>query len=137
MQARTALREYVELQERLLTEYRRTRPVNERAPATGEVSCPEVWRFTRHGAGVRFESSDGCVVDAHVGEECPRALDAWRLFQYFTSRGVRGVSYAGDQVRTDDEMAIKRFLDRCHTDGALQRQFVHPFGIAKAVYVLA
>jgi hypothetical protein len=81
----------------------------------------QTWRYTRHGAGVMFESPDA-VVDAHKGLAAwPRGVDAWRLLQYLESRGITEFSFDGEHTVIDyEEAGLERILRKMVQHGILQ-----------------
>jgi hypothetical protein len=55
-------------------------------PKAGTITALESeWAFRRHGAGVKFVSSDGVIIDAHRSVTVLGGIDAWRLARYLSS----------------------------------------------------
>ncbi len=79
------------------------------------------WEFQKHGAGVSFnETGAGTVVDAHIEMfDLPDALDAWRLVQYFESRGVEIVGYRNESFDVTNERKVEALLACLLEDGKL------------------
>jgi len=55
-------------------------------PRSGELQLEgERWRFRVHGAGVKFTSAGGVLIDVHRGITRAELIDAWRFMQYLES----------------------------------------------------
>ena len=87
--------EYARLQLRLVTTFLETVNPSDRMylndiPKRGTiVSDGEVWRYTKHGGGVTFESGSGVRVSAHTDlAEVPDGVEPWRIFVYLESTHV-------------------------------------------------
>ena len=84
------------------------------------------WTYTRHGAGISFESP-GMTVDAHVGLALfPSAIDGWRLLQYLESIGVTTLTFEGESAAADDEESLERLLARMERAGILEAVSLQP-----------
>lgn len=79
------------------------------------------WEFTRHGAGVRFISSDA-VVDPHVEITTePTAVDGWRLWQFCDSRGIEALTFESERFDATDHCALEALLRRLNAAGHVRR----------------
>lgn len=86
----------------------------------------ETWQYTRHGAGVLFQSR-GVVIDAHVGMVVfPDAIDGWRLMQYLESAGIATLSFEGKGGATDNEKALEQLLAEMVKTGLLEEVHLLP-----------
>ena len=97
--------EYARLQLRLVTTFLETVNPCDRMylndiPKRGTiVSDGEVWRYTKHGGGVTFESGSGVRVSAHTDlAEVPDGVEPWRLFVYLESTHVLRMVTGGQAV---------------------------------------
>lgn len=96
--------EFVELQNNLNLEFRQiypnvTKSFSANCPRQGLLSLQEEkWTFDKHGVGVYFQSEKSyTIVDIHAGfVDYPQAFDAWRLVQYFESKGIEQIYYIND-----------------------------------------
>lgn len=72
----------------------------------------EMWEFKKHGAGVLFKQlSSGAIFDVHRHVQfCPECFDAWRLTQYFESKGIHALKFGSLVVDAQDESAITAML---------------------------
>lgn len=93
--------EFVELQNNLNLAFRQiypnvTKSFSANCPRQGLLSLrEEKWTFDKHGVGVFFQSEKSyIIVDIHSGfVDYPQAFDAWRLVQYFESKGIERICY--------------------------------------------
>ena len=117
------IREYVQLQERLVSE-----AVSKLAPFATEYDFEEslpttttidgaTWSAKAHGLGVLFSNpTTRAVVDAHVGFiDAPTTFDAWRLVQYRES--LLGTN--------EDVKSWQVTLDKLADDGIIQPHNKH------------
>ncbi|MEO1429296.1 MAG: hypothetical protein AAFV71_09580 [Cyanobacteria bacterium J06633_8] len=96
--------EFVKLQNNLNLAFRQIYPnviksFCANCPRQGLLSLQEEkWTFDKHGVGVYFQSEKSyVVVDIHAGfVDYPQAFDAWRLVQYFESKGIEQIYYLTD-----------------------------------------
>ncbi|AFY57985.1 hypothetical protein Riv7116_5616 [Rivularia sp. PCC 7116] len=96
--------EFVKLQNNLNCTFRQIYPnviksFSANCPRQGLLSLQEEkWTFDKHGVGVYFQSEKSyTVVDIHAGfVDYPQAFDAWRLVQYFESKGIEQIYYLTD-----------------------------------------
>ena len=118
------LREFVKLQHGLCSALRDLHGAAlDQVPRTGNLSVDEgYWEFQKHGSGVRFiRLPDHPVVDVHVYLfEQTRAIDAWRLTQYFESKEVVRVRNGGKNYDATDERSFKTLLDELERSGVLK-----------------
>jgi len=65
-------------------------------PRRGEFKYEgDVWRYSVHGMGIRFEGPGGSV-DANRGlDRFPSAFDSGRIVEYIQSQGAGNVSWRG------------------------------------------
>lgn len=86
----------------------------------------QYWSYTRHGAGISFETPE-TTVDAHIGLAVfPNAIDGWRLLQYLESIGVTSLTFEGEAVAADDEKALERLLEKMEQAGILEAVHLQP-----------
>ena len=91
-------------------------------PRRGELDVEgNIWKFLKHGAGCRFESTTrGDVVDAHkLYKDIPSPIDAWRVLQYVESTGTPCPRERDVKARLV-ELERQGFLDRTDYDGVYQ-----------------
>jgi hypothetical protein len=119
----SVLTQFCETQALLMEAFRRQHPevtftgtVLNLAPR-GEVDVDgAIWRFQRHGPGLRFTSdAEGLVVDMHDNLPRTDVVDAWRLLQYLESQGVAELEFAAVEQALSaaaERSVIKRGDDR-------------------------
>lgn len=79
------------------------------------------WEYTRHGAGVRFNSDQG-VLDAHIEIATePTAVDGWRLWQFCESRGIEALTFDGKRFDATDDRALHELLRHLSAAGHITR----------------
>lgn len=124
--------EFVELQNNLNCEFRQiypnvTKSFSANCPRQGLLSLQEEkWTFYKHGVGVYFQSEKSyIIVDIHSGfVDYPRAFDAWRLVQYFESKGIEQIYYLTDVYdltnKENNEDIIGDLLDHLWEDNIIE-----------------
>ncbi len=111
--------EFAELQNKLNLEFRHIYPnINQsfsaNCPRQGLLSLEgEKWTFDKHGVGVYFQSEKKyIVVDIHAGfVDYPQAFDAWRLVQYFESKGIEQIYYLTDIIDLTNKVNNEDIID--------------------------
>jgi hypothetical protein len=86
----------------------------DRLPKEGVIAIlGKEWAFRRHGAGIKFTSSDGVVVDAHRAVTVVNGIDAWRLARYLSSIEKIDVSHRDLEKMFSD---LSKAGDLCLSD---------------------
>ena len=127
MTTETLLRDYADLQARLCAALFARHPVEDVTklsdlPRHGAlVFDDDDWEFSQLGIGVCFTSvSTGAVVHARAWVFAyPAGFDAWRLAQYFESRGIAQISHGGRKFCATRKGWLGRLLDRLCREGLL------------------
>ncbi|MBF2016002.1 MAG: hypothetical protein IGS23_12515 [Rivularia sp. T60_A2020_040] len=127
--------EFVELQNNLILAFRQIYP---NVSKSFSVNCPrqgllslegEKWTFDKHGVGVYFQSEKSdIIVDIHAGfVDYPQAFDAWRLVQYFESKGVEQIYYLTGVFdltnKANNEDIVDDLLEHLLEDNIIQVAF--------------
>ncbi len=124
--------EFVKLQNNLNLAFRQiypnvTKSFSANCPRQGLLSLQEEkWTFDKHGVGVYFQSEKSyIVVDIHSGfVDYPQAFDAWRLVQYFESKGIEQIYYLTDVYdltnKENNEDIVSDLLDNLWEDNIVQ-----------------
>jgi hypothetical protein len=105
-----AAQEFAETQSSLLVSLDQVYPFLafsdlDRVPKEGVLAIlGKEWTFRRHGAGIKFTSSDGVIVDAHRAVTVVNGIDAWRLARYLSSIKKFDVSHR-DLEKTFSELS--------------------------------
>lgn len=131
--------EYVIMQDLLCNELRRRYPSVDSPlltvlPRCGSISIEDsIWEFCKHGAGVMFTSlCGGEVIDVHRYPPIhSKEFDAWRLIQFFESKGIAEVDYKSNTISVETEPCIDELLRCLLRDGVIAA-----LDEAPSVYVL-
>lgn len=113
------IQEFVNLQDELISVFRQKYPTL--ADETYLLDYPrsgyfhakdEKWKFQRHGVGICFTGEEsGKVVDVHRWLfNAPRAIDSWRLCQYFESIGVEKIHYLSQVFEVSEQDGSEALL---------------------------
>ena len=136
--------EYARLQLRLVTTFLETVNPSDRIyltniPKRGTiVSDGEVWRYTKHGGGVTFESGSGVRVSAHTDlAEVPDGVEPWRIFVYLESTHVLQMVTGGQAVPVSCESVEAAFRDNVRSGVLvpLTTRMGHALARCSALYV--
>ncbi len=127
--------EFVEAQNNLICAFRQIYP---NVSKSFSVYCPrqgllslqgEKWTFDKHGVGVYFqEEKSYTIVDVHAGfVDYPQAFDAWRLVQYFESKGIEQIYYLTSVFdltnKVNNEDIVDDLLDHLLEDSIIEVAF--------------
>ena len=104
-----------------------TKSFSANCPRQGLLSLQEEkWTFDKHGVGVYFQSEKSyIIVDIHSGfVDYPQAFDAWRLVQYFESKGIEQIYYLTDVYdltnKENNEDIVGDLLDHLWEDNIIK-----------------
>ncbi|HLO51825.1 MAG TPA: hypothetical protein VK211_25670 [Kamptonema sp.] len=120
------IQEFVNLQDELISVFRQK--YSNLTDWTYLLDCPrsgyfyareEEWKFQRHGLGICFTGQEsGKVVDVHTGLlDAPRAIDSWRLCQYFESIGIEKIHYLSQIFEVSEQDGCEALLKYLRQDG--------------------
>ncbi|CBN59084.1 MULTISPECIES: DUF6896 domain-containing protein [Kamptonema] len=113
------IQEFANLQDELISVFRQK--YSNLTDWTYLLDCPrsgyfhareEEWRFQQHGLGICFTGQEsGKVVDVHTGLlDAPRAIDSWRLCQYFESIGIEKIHYLSQIFEVSEQDGSEALL---------------------------
>ncbi|MEM8830288.1 MAG: hypothetical protein AAGE96_13155 [Cyanobacteria bacterium P01_G01_bin.19] len=120
LQAASVIREYADIQERLIEEFENQHHsfLNESdfiiKPKTGILyAMDEKWKFRKHGLGIDFEGSNsGKIINAHVGIiNYKRGFDSWRISEYFESLNYSEIVWNSNKIDIDDSKELDKLLE--------------------------
>ncbi|MEA5598703.1 DUF6896 domain-containing protein [Rivularia sp. UHCC 0363] len=127
--------EFAQIQNDLICAFRQIYP---NVSKSFSVNCPrqgllslqgEKWTFDKHGVGVYFQSENSdIIVDVHAGfVDYPQAFDAWRLVQYFESKGIEQIYYLTDVFdltnKANNEDIVDDLLEHLLEDNIIEFAF--------------
>lgn len=113
------IQEFVNLQDELISVFRQKYSnlsegtyLLDYPPSGYFHASKEEWKFQRHGVGICFTGQkSGKVVDVHTGFwDAPRAIDSWRLCQYFESIGIEKIYYLSQVFEVSEQDGSEALL---------------------------